>query len=62
MSHRKRILVNHLDQFKFTIQSIGNDAVRNGDKMLLARIAFILQLIRDVEFQVEELKKEIPHG
>lgn len=60
--HRKRALSNHLDQFKFTIQSYGTDAVLRGDKMLLARVAFIIQLVRDVEMQVEELKKEIGNG
>jgi hypothetical protein len=59
MAHREKPLAKHQEQLKTIIQSYGIDAYKAGDKMLIARVAFIIQLLGDVDTQVKELLKEL---
>ena len=56
---RKKALDDNLSQFKIVVQSYGIEFAHSGDKLSLARVAFMLQMIGDFEEQVVELKKLI---
>lgn len=59
---RKRHLKTSLDQFIYALQAIGISAVSTGNKMLLTRVTYMIQIARDLEAQLDELDKEIHNG